>query len=351
MERTNRIAQIANSIFNTICIIYDENELNFDDTGKIIASLNNALELTKNLHMKGFRMEIWSETSKLKRKDELTKLINSKFGRLLTWKPEQKTVPELNLELEKDLVRFFVKQNSINTIYSPLEKIQIEKLYYAIAHRLLKAMLDLEKVMELLLSMEAHESSIDHEAHKVSELKSNQLTLNPDKTVAFTSILNELVDQDFFTTANNTISISKPIIFSAFSKFLNSELNLLSATEIAQTNSVPLEPTILPSKNKHFPDYLLHSNKQKLAEEIRKEFSTDKGKSIRLLLHTLEYNNPPLITIGYRQAKDLYTSICDFFNRDIGTYQGIFDYKINDKLDKKDIELTSIRLKHILNSL
>jgi hypothetical protein len=41
----------------------------------------------------------------------------------------------------------------------------------------------------------------------------------------------------------------------------------------------------------------------------------------------------------------------EFFGRNIGKYQSVFDYKVDLKIDQKELENISIRLNHILSKL
>ena len=106
-------------------------------------------------------------------------------------------------------------------------------------------------------------------------------------------------------------------------------------------------PTVI---NSEFGQFLLHSNKNLLANKIRETFTTEKGKAISLLLYALESNNPPLITIGNRQLKSIYRALQALFNRDIGTYQSI-NYKYIEESDKPDLDSIRLKLNHILTEL
>ena len=100
-----------------------------------------------------------------------------------------------------------------------------------------------------------------------------------------------------------------------------------------------------------FSDYLLHPKKEELAEAIKTEFIAEKGKILRLMLKVLESQKPPLISIGIRQATNLYAAMSVYFDWNIGTRQSIFNYKMDDDIDKPDLENISIRVNHILTKL
>ncbi|MBD0331680.1 MAG: hypothetical protein ICV66_03415 [Chitinophagaceae bacterium] len=98
---------------------------------------------------------------------------------------------------------------------------------------------------------------------------------------------------------------------------------------------------------KQFPEYLLHEKREQLAEKLKDEFKTEKGKSIRLMIEALKSNKPPLITIAYKEASALYRAMKSYFVRDIGTYQSIFDYKINTAGYQNDLDAFKARVDFI----
>jgi hypothetical protein len=103
--------------------------------------------------------------------------------------------------------------------------------------------------------------------------------------------------------------------------------------------------------DKKFPDYILHKHRDQLADMIKNEFSTEKAKPLRIVLKAMELYNPPLITIGKRQGKEIYNSLSVFLDREIGTYQGVFGSTITSKADQSDIESVTLRLNHILKMI
>ena len=347
MEKTNIIVEAINVVFDTICIIYDDTEFNFNSGKTLIQKLVNAFEVAKTINAKEVTMEIWNATSKWNREDKIVSLMNSKFDRLITWKPDAHKIEDFNNELQSDLNSFFEKQMKINWNYSDFDKSNIRILYKQIGHRLLKANLDLDKVFEQLMKMEeAEHLRIDDEELYI--IKSNNIKIHPNKLDEFAVIVKDLYENDFFIPVDSSILLSKNDVLITFGEFLHANLN--SGPKVDKVAVIIEQPVKLEGQ-KSFSDYLLHEKRDKLAEEIRKEFSTEKGKAIRLLIAVMENDNPPLIIIGTRQGKDVYKSMCDYFNWDIGSYQSVFNYKINSKYDQKDLENTKARLNHILNSL
>ena len=347
MEITNKLVEIIDQVFDTICIIYDETEFSFDFPAELVQKFQNALELAKKLDVKDITKEIWDATSKSQREDKIIHLMNFKFDRLLTWKPDARDISILNIELKKDLELFFVKQSQIKRNYAQGERVQIERFYIAIAHRLLKANLDLDKVMTQLMKMQEEEAA-GNESEEILTVKSNNIKLHPDKIAEFGSVMAGMFEKNFFIPVDNSIPFSKSEVFNAFGELLHSTFEYLPSPF---TKPIIAESVINSSNGKSFADYLLHEKRYKMADEIKKEFSTEKGKAIRLLLHVLENSNPAFITIGYRQAKEVRKAMSDFFGRNIGKYQSVFDYKVDVKLDQRDLENISTRLNHILSKL
>lgn len=125
----------------------------------------------------------------------------------------------------------------------------------------------------------------------------------------------------------------------------------------------PLEyPPIIEKKKskanlKKFQDYILHENRIGLSKSLKTEFSTEKSKSIRYLLEALAHSQPPLITIIDGEKKALYNAMKEFFNRDIGSYNSIFQCNFNlivndtDTVEKLNLEKFRVRINHILEKI
>jgi hypothetical protein len=102
---------------------------------------------------------------------------------------------------------------------------------------------------------------------------------------------------------------------------------------------------------KLFPDYLLHEKRDALASALKTEFITEKGKGIRLLIEALLANKPALITIENRERTNIYKALKTYFDRNIGTYQSIFDYSFDMISDEKDFDCIKVKLDFVLDSL
>ena len=182
--------------------------------------------------------------------------------------------------------------------------------------------------------------------------ESNTIKLASKKKTEFIKLLSAMYDGNTFESVNPATLLTKEFVLDAFGVFLNEDLqssieieNALRQTKTENTSRKSIE------RQKVFPDYLLHEDKLKLAAAIKEEFSTEKGKAIRIILGAMEAYNPPLISIGNRQGKEIYNSLALFFNKDIGTYQIVFGYIINQKTDKADIDSVTVRLNHLLKMI
>ncbi|HEY5592849.1 MAG TPA: hypothetical protein VIK55_17765, partial [Paludibacter sp.] len=103
--------------------------------------------------------------------------------------------------------------------------------------------------------------------------------------------------------------------------------------------------------NKPFPAFLIHQQKVKLAEALRAEFSAEKGKAIRLMIEALKDHTPTLIAFRDREKKALYESMKVYFNRDIASYNAIFQCDYYFERDQESLVSTSVRIDHILENL
>ncbi len=102
---------------------------------------------------------------------------------------------------------------------------------------------------------------------------------------------------------------------------------------------------------KSFDDFLIHTQKTKLASALKQEFKTEKGKALRLLIEAMKQMNPPLLTVCYGEAKMLYNAMIVLFCREIGSYNSIFDYKYNEVNDANDVVVMKTRIRFVLDNL
>lgn len=104
-----------------------------------------------------------------------------------------------------------------------------------------------------------------------------------------------------------------------------------------------------PVTEKPFHEYILHEKNVQIAEQLKSEFKTEKGKSIRLIIEVLIKKK--MLTIENRQRQKIYDAMKIHFNRDIGTKQSIFDYKIKEISDRPDFESIEIRIDKRLSGI
>ena len=346
MERTKKNEEIINQIFYTTCIIYDKDELNFDTASELIQKLHNTLNLAKDIDFTDMVKEIWNTTTESDTVKDIIDLINFKFRKLLTWKPMLLELSLLDDKFKKDLDFFFVKQSLIKINYITEDRTRIVRLYIAIGHRLFKANHDLNKVMKTIVKMIEDEKDII-KYKEINARKQNNIKLHPDKISEFTNLVVDLYEKGYFVPVDSTIPFSFTDVFKALGESLHTNFQVIPVPGTSKNDATKVHSNT-GSNEKVFAEYLLHENRYKLADAIKNEFSIEKGKAIRLLLHVLENSNPPIITIVYGQKKVLHTAMTEFFGRNIGRYQSVFDYKVDEKIDKKDLESISTRLNHIL---
>lgn len=134
---------------------------------------------------------------------------------------------------------------------------------------------------------------------------------------------------------------------------LLSKIYCLELTNKLKTAANPL-PLLSskPTKNaKKFPAFLIHQQREKLAEALRTEFYTEKGKAIRLVIEALKDHTPTLIAYHDREKKALYESMKVYFNRDIATYNAVFQCDYCPERDRESFNSVSARIDHTLQSL
>ena len=114
------------------------------------------------------------------------------------------------------------------------------------------------------------------------------------------------------------------------------------------TSPLPLQSSKPTKKAKEFPAFLIHQQREKLAEALRTEFSLEKGKGIRLMIEALKAYNPKLIAYGDGDKMALYKAMKSYFNWNIGPYNSIFQYENKAESNKESLELVTARIDHIL---
>lgn len=333
------IAQTAvdlSNILENLDFIANKDIISFDSEEKILKTLKLSRSIIEDVDMMSLFNEIWNKTSYHGRVSRAESLLNDEFKSLLNWKKDIDDIVVLRNALIDDCSLFYCRYKLMrNTIsidgYSNL------KIYYVeTGLRLLKLKRDYKRLIEKI-NQKAEE---EEKTKKTLNGNYNKFILNPDKTSQFAAELSKLYKKGFFVADSEETEIREEDILFGFQKMLDTELLQVekSITEIpAETNY-------------EFEKYLLHSNKNLLANKIRETFTTEKGKAVSLFLYALESNDPPLITTGNRQLKSIYRALQSLLNRDIGTYQSV-NYKYVEESDKPDLDCIRLKLNHILAEL
>ncbi len=338
-------ADIAQIIEN-IDFVANKNTLTFHSEEKIINTLADTRSIIGNVDIMILLNEIWDKTSYPDRVSQAEFLLSEKFKSLLNWKKEINDIVVLRDALKNDCTSFFNNCRSIGNTMTSTGFDNLIIFYEQIGFRLLKLRRDCKELMEKI-----KQKAEEEEESKKNPLHGNynKFILNPDKTSQFAAELSKLYKECFFLAVSEDTEIREEDIYFGFQKFFGIELLPVDAsnTDMIIEKSLSGIPTVI---NSEFGQFLLHSNKNLLANKIRETFTTEKGKAISLLLYALESNNPPLITIGNRQLKSIYRALQALFNRDIGTYQSI-NYKYIEESDKPDLDSIRLKLNHILTEL
>lgn len=115
---------------------------------------------------------------------------------------------------------------------------------------------------------------------------------------------------------------SKSYIFPVFDLeslgLLNKIIEMLEA-RIKILDSYPPKKILKKKEIKSFPDYLIFDQKEILAERLKKEFNTEVGKEIRLMIDALISKD----MLPETPLRQLYKALNIYFNRYIGTYESI----------------------------
>ena len=202
------------------------------------------------------------------------------------------------------------------------------------------------------------------------ELKNEQISILNKQLDEAKTLLN-YVPQN---TINETLNLADPypntLVFDMNTGpsqigWLSNEPNTLIHTNQYETfyiHETPITYDFPPAiehkktkvNSKKFPDFILHENRIELSKSLKSEFSTEKSKSIRYLLEALAQSQPPLITIIDGEKKALYNSMKEYFIRDIGSYNSIFQCHFNpikDDVEKQNLEKFKVKINHILEKL
>jgi len=180
------------------------------------------------------------------------------------------------------------------------------------------------------------------EAIKVIEFEMIANHLPIDETIKLfdknNTVLNQKIEEEINVYQPDiNVQQSNPIQVEVAPIMLNPENRNPSTTEIKSV--------------KTFPNYLLHIQNEKLAEGLRKQFSTGKGKKIRIMIEALKQISPAVFTLSIGDNNLLYNALKLYFNRDIGAYSGIFSSTFDTSKEKSSIDDAITKINHVLTTL
>ena len=105
--------------------------------------------------------------------------------------------------------------------------------------------------------------------------------------------------------------------------------------------------SMFPRHVKTFSEYLDHNKCEALSKALKNEFTTEKGKGLRLVLEVLKQHNE--FSFGYRENQAIYNAMALLFDREIGTKQSIFDCKII--TDDPDFQVIETKVLGLLKTI
>ncbi len=342
MEQTDKQLEIINKVLDMLSIVYDSNDFNFDRN--LGQKFQLIFESVKSIHLNQIVVDFDPKANSLFSVTKNFELIDKKFERLLKWKSNYKEITAFKQELETDVEQFITKQSNFNVNYGTTEKDTIKYYYINTSIRLLKVKDDFSKVKEVIFESLKAAAWIITKPNTAETSVSKTFTLAPAKKEEFFAIIAEMYEHQFFSTTSTEL-ITKHDVLIAFGNLMQIKLEELP-TSAAMPTIAKLIST--PVSVRSFPDYLLYQEKEKLATALKNEFSTEKGKSIRIMIEALIQYNPPLLSIGNRGNKDLYNAINLYFQRKIGSYSGIFSGFDQNSITRNDIENFQIKIKHLI---
>ncbi|MEI6554508.1 MAG: hypothetical protein WCL70_02845 [Paludibacter sp.] len=344
LEKTDKTVEILEKTIKTISPFNDETKYIFDKSQNFIASIRNAFGEIKLIDFEGLDTELWNSYSTINQTYKLKNAINKRFEVLLNWQKDSTTIAHLNIIVIEHLNRFVERQKTVFQRYTSQEFTELQHYYTRISHRLFVAKLELNKLKE---EIEKRETELQRKRHPVlSEvLDLEEIKLADNKKEEFNLLLQNMADHQFFVSRYHSSPVLKEDVLSLFGRFLNTQFEIVEAIT-PEESSGNIEVKLKDLKS--FPEFILHEKREQIAMEIRKEFSNEKGKAIRLLLGAMELNTPPLLTIGKGKGKEIYTAMSAYFNRDIGSYQSVIGHIVN---QKTNLEGVDIRLNHLLKKV
>ncbi len=355
MLNIEKTSDEINEIFEIIDVVYNPTSLSFDPIDTIINNFNKALKLAINFDSSVIRKELHDELSDSDDVQDIIRMVLYTFHAILNWKEDTVEIPRIKESQRKDLIPYFEKLDHLGISYSAQKRDIIIELFIKLGLRLLKARLDLEKIIAELERIDEINQKIDSlNRGKISEYN---LKLNPDKIQEFTRVLFNMYNNNYFLPLGNKVPISEVDLFLAFENFLEVDIsgNEWFGTEIysQDDNSMPT-PTLQTTNpasglspaqiQNELNAYFTEAAYDYFLEALRNEFKNEKGKTIAILLYVLQNSNPAILHVPHGKMKKFYNLLKAFFNTDIGTYQSIVNFSVNKNLHKEEIKAIQNRV-------
>lgn len=144
---------------------------------------------------------------------------------------------------------------------------------------------------------------------------------------------------------NHEIKEGKSLLGKEFDGFCERQIEILKI----ENQYKPQQPKVnKPIKRKKTLLEFIHNieNKEAFIQDLKKEFPTEQGKSIKAIV--LKLVEVKILIYGTKEFLQFYNELSIYFNRDIGTYQSINDPKTidNETTDIINKKLNPLIIKH-----
>jgi len=351
MQSTDKISETIHQIFKIINVVYDPTVISFDDQQLFESKLKDVLEQVSKIDLSNVSQKVWAASSDIMKYDSIVDIMNDRFDPLLTWKPNIYGIVTLKESMKKDLDFYFEKMRQLGVVIIPKYNEVISKLYIQIGLRLLKLNLDLEKIM---VDIQNKSKFVEQkELEKMSKAAGFNVKLAPKKNQDFTRLIYKMYYENFFCPLDNKNGITEIDVLLAFEKFF--DINILDAEwftpelmfdynenfQVESKVEVKFSGEVAFDQLKYF---FTNAATNHFIENLPVEFKIEIGKSMSILIHVLKNFEPCLLNIPYRKAKMFHELLSSYFKRDIGSYQSIFNYKVDNVHDREDIEFFKNRI-------
>ena len=356
MNSTNKISETIHQIFKIINVVYDPKVISFDSQELIVTKFKQALELASNIDISNVGQEVWDESSEFLKFSDIVNILNEKFNPLFAWKPNIYDIIVFKQSLRDDLSAYFQKLLNLEIGVIPQYKSKISDLYIKIGLRFLKINLDLENIKEELENKSEILEKQDIE--KMYKAAAYNIKMKPDKLPDFTRLIYKLYYGNYFCPLDNKNGISEIDVLLAFEKFFDIDIvdaewfttDLMFDDEQEYESETNFETN---SSNeelvKQLKNFFSNAANDNFIENLPVEFKIEIGKSMSILIYVLKKFEPSLLTIPYRKGAMFHKILKAHFKRDIGSYQSIFNYKVDPDYDTEEIEFFKKRITELYN--